>query len=137
VADKITVHGLKEAVHGLHKIENDVPKAVTIAFNGAADLIIGKARPLVPRRTGAAQGSLKARSTPRDVQISFGGPKAPYYPWLDFGGRTGRKGSARRPFIREGRYLYPTAVKYHPQIVDLMQDAVTKLVRDAGLDVGS
>lgn len=135
VANTIAVHGLKEAVTGLRKIDNNLPKQVRIAFNGAADLVIAKTRPLIPHKSGRAQASLKARSSQRQARIAIGGSKAPYYPWLDFGGHVGQHGDTARPFYKEGRYLYPTLKKYRPEIIALMQESVDQLIRDAGLDV--
>lgn len=133
--DKIAVKGLKEFQRGLKKLDSDLPKALRIALNGASDLIISKATPLIPRRSGAAVNSLKARSTQKAVRIGVGGSKAPYYPFLDFGGSVGKHGSAHRPFYKKGRYLYPTLEKNRPEVIDIMQGAIVALAKDSGLDV--
>jgi hypothetical protein len=97
--------------------------------------MIDYAKPQVPSRSGAARGSMKARSTQREARISAGGGRAPYYPWLDFGGHVGRAGGVSRPFYREGRYIYPTLRKRHPEILEAMAAAMAGVVHDAGLDV--
>jgi hypothetical protein len=133
--DTIGVKGLKEFQRSLKKLDSDLPKALRIALNGASDLIITKATPLIPRKTGAAAGSLKAKSTQKAVRIGVGGRRAPYYPWLDFGGSTGKGKSVHRPFYKKGRYLYPTLEKERDAITAIMQAGIVVVAQSAGLDV--
>lgn len=132
---KIAVEGLAEFNRALRRLDKDAPKALRTVNNSAADLLISRTRPEIPRRTGAAAGSLKARSTRTAVRIAVGGRQAPYYPWLDFGGRTGRRRSVVRPFYREGRYLYPTLARIRPEIETALKSGLADVARDAGLDV--
>lgn len=133
---KISVQGLAEFNRSLRKLDSDAPKALRIALNGVADLLVGKIQPQIPRRTGAAAGSLKARSTRTSARIAVGGRRAAYYPWLDFGGEGRRKGRpAARPFIKEGRYVYPTLRRERPSIEDRLGQALVAVATGAGLDV--
>jgi hypothetical protein len=68
----------------------------------------------VPRRTGRAGGTIKAASTRTEARVSEGGARAPYMPWLDFGGRVGRKNSVKRPFLKEGRYIWKSFGAHRP-----------------------
>jgi len=106
MADAIRVEGLAEFSRKLKRLDSQLPKALRIALNQAADVIIGAAQPQVPTRTGRARASIKARSTRTMVRVSAGGSKAPYYPWLDFGGKVGIGRSVERPFYKKGRYIY-------------------------------
>ena len=133
--DPIGVKGLKEFQRSLRKLDSDLPKALRVALNGASDLIITHARPLIPKRTGAAANSLKARSTQKAVRIGVGGKRAPYYPWLDFGGRTGVNRSVDRPFYKKGRYLFPTLEKERGAVLDVMEKGIVAVAKSAGLDV--
>jgi hypothetical protein len=132
---RIGVEGLAEFNRSLRRMDKELPKALKLALNGVADFIIDEARKDIPRRTGKAASSLKAASTRTSVRIRVGGRRAPYYPWLDFGGRTGRRKSVRRPFIKTGRYLYPTLGKHRDHITDLLQLALVDVAQDAGLEV--
>lgn len=132
---KISVEGLAEFNRGLRKISADAPKGLRLALNEAATLLVDRTRPLIPRRTGAAAASLKARSTRTSARVGMGGRRAPYMPWLDFGGRTGKNKSVQRPFYAEGRYLYPTLRKVRPEIENALRGALVQVARDAGLDV--
>lgn len=134
---KISVEGLAEFNRGLRQLNKEAPKGLRLALNEAADLLITKTRPLIPRRSGKAAGSLKAKSTRTSARVSVGGRRAPYYPWLDFGGKTGRNKSVAREFYKEGRYLYVTLRKERPAIQDKLQQALVGVARDAGLDVSN
>lgn len=132
---KIKIEGLNEFNRALKKLDSDLPKLIRTANNAAADLLIQKTRQVIPSNSGKAKNSLVARSTRTSARISVGGPKAPYYPWLDFGGKTGRKKSVIRPFYKEGRYLYPTLRKYKDEIMAKQYEGMVDVARKAGLDV--
>lgn len=132
---KIGIEGLAEFNRGLKQLDAEAPKRLRLALNDAADLLITRARPLIPRRTGAAAASLKAKSTRTSARVSTGGRTAPYYPWLDFGGRTGRRRSVVRDFHPEGRYLYPTLARVRPDIEERLRAAIVDVAQSAGLDV--
>jgi hypothetical protein len=107
-----------------------------VALNQAAELLVDETRPKIPKVTGAAARSLVARSTRTAARVGVGGPKAPYYPWLDFGGQGRIAGRpAAREFIREGRYVYPTLREIRPEIEAKLQRALVAVARDAGLEV--
>lgn len=116
------------------------------------------------RPTGKAKRSVKVKVVSRrgfeGVQISEGGPVAPYTPWLDFGGSVGRgrrssarvtligggrvqvqrtgsrgSGSVVRPYIKDGRYLYPAYYRRYDDMVKATLEAVRKAAQRAGLEV--
>jgi hypothetical protein len=131
----IRVQGLAEFNAGLRKLGGDLPKAMRLALNKVSDVVIGFAVPRVPRRTGAAAASLRAASTRSAVRVAGGSSAAPYYPWLDFGGRVGPGGSVRRPFQREGRYLYKAYFDNQDEVVKALRLALVDVARQAGMDV--
>lgn len=132
---RIEVTGLKEFQQSLRQMDADLPKQLRIALNQASQLVVDKARPGIPRRSGAAAASLKVRSTQREARVAAGGRKAPYYAFLDFGGHVGRGGSVSRPFFKEGRYIYPSLRKNRDEITKVMVTAISDLATGAGLDV--
>lgn len=137
MAEAIQVTGLKELNRSLKQLDADLPKAVRIALNKAADLVIGKARPDVPKRTGRAARSMRPQSTRTAVRVTAGGARAPWYPWLDFGGRVGRRKATVRPFHPDGRYLYPAYFRLRDsgEFTDVMSKALADVARSAGLEV--
>lgn len=108
--DPIKVKGLNEFSRNLKKLDSNLPKALRLANNEAASIVVNYAMPKVPRgpgKGGHAASSVKAKSTRTSARVTGGGNRFPYYPWVDFGGRVGRKKSVRRAFYSDGRYIYP------------------------------
>jgi hypothetical protein len=132
---KIQVEGLARLNRGLRRLDSEAPKQLRLAHNEAADTLIEHTRPEIPSVTGAARRSLVARSTRTSARVAVGGKRAPYFPWLDFGGQGRRPGRpAPRQFLKEGRYVYPTLRRIRPQIEEQLQDALTAVIRNAGLE---
>jgi hypothetical protein len=132
--DQVKVEGLAELARRLKAIDPASVKRVRIANNEAANLVITRARPRIPRRTGKAQRSLRAASTRGAVQVKAGGTRAQHYPWLDFGGRVGRKKSVKRPFLKDGRYIY--ASYYELSQSGAFGDVLGKALRDVAAEAG-
>ena len=133
--DTITIDGLAQFAKGLKKMDADLPKGLRIAFNGVANIVIDDARPRIPTRTGRAARSLKAKSTRTAVRISAGGKRAPYFPWLDFGGAGPNNRPARRPFYTDGRYVWKSFADKRPEVQAALERALAGVAQSAGLEV--
>nr|WP_188127652.1 HK97 gp10 family phage protein [Actinoplanes lobatus] len=134
---RIAVTGLAQLNRGLRAVDSEAPKQLRLALNEGAELLVTRVRPKIPAITGAARSSVKARSTRTSARVAVGGKKAAYFPWLDFGGQGRRSGRpAPRPFIREGRYVYPTLAEIRPEIEQVLQEAISRAVAGAGLEEG-
>lgn len=135
MADAIRITGLNEFVRSLKQLDNELPKVLRVAFNKSAETIVTEARAGVPTKSGGAKASVKARSTQREVRIVGGSKKVPYYPWLDFGGRVGPRKSIRRPFVKDGRYIYASYFKHRDELAGLLEMALIDAARAAGVEV--
>lgn len=136
--EKIRVVGLSQLSRAVRKVDAEAAKQLRLVGNEAANLLIEKTSQQIPTVSGRARSSLKAQSTRTSARVAVGGSRAPYYPWLDFGGEgrvAGRPG--RREFIKGGRYLYPTLAKEGTAIAKLLQDGLVATAKSAGLDVSS
>jgi hypothetical protein len=134
VESRIAVTGLAALNRGLKAVDDQAPKQLRIALNSAAQLLIDETRPEVPSDTGAARRSMVARSTRTTARVAVGGKRAPYFPWLDFGGQGRISGRpAPRPFYPDGRYVYPTLARIRPRIEAELQQAITAVIAGAGL----
>lgn len=134
ITAKVEITGLKEFNKGLRAMDTGLPKATRLALNDAVAIVIGFARSRIPRRTGRAAASLTARSTRTSARVAAGGRKAPYYPWLDFGGKTPGH-HASRPYYREGRYLYPALRIKRDEFTAAMERGILAVAQDAGIEV--
>lgn len=142
----VQVRGLKEVQKALKAIDKDLPKGLRTEFLVVARAVVGTAQRDVPRRTGAAASSIRPRASQTGAGIAFGGNAAPYFPWLDFGGSTGKghrpgvkdSGSVKRDWLGnpagEGRYVYPAIRAHEDDIVDAAGDVPVKLAKRNGLE---
>lgn len=138
VAEPIRIEGLSQFVRNLKKMNKDLPKAVRLAHNEAAEIVVNWAKPNVPTGPsggGHAASSVKARSTRTEGRVTGGGAKYPYYPWLDFGGRVGPKRSVIREFINEGRYIYPGFTENVEDVNSALLSALLQVAVQAGVEV--
>jgi hypothetical protein len=135
MAEPIKIEGLAAFQKSLRKLDADAPKMLRIAFNDATGLVIDYARPRVPRRSGRAAGTIKAKSTRTAARVSAGSKRAPYYPWLDFGGRGPNNKPAPRPFYKEGRFLWKALVVKRDDLQSALEGALVGVAEQAGLEV--
>jgi hypothetical protein len=133
--EPIRIEGLAQFSKNLRKLDNELPKALRVAMNGAAQIVVDEAVPNIPRKSGRAARSVKARSTRTAVRVAGGGARVPYYPWLDFGGKVGPGKSVSRPFIREGRYLWAGYGRKRDAVDEAVRKALLSVVADAGVEV--
>jgi hypothetical protein len=138
VADEelIRIDGLKELQRALKTVSKDAPKALRLAGNDAANLVVNDARPRVP--IGPAQGghavsSIKAASTRTQTRVQEGGNRFPYMPWLDFGGMGGRDKKNWRPFVKKGTFIWASFVDNRQQVQDKLEESLTQVIRSSGL----
>lgn len=133
---KIEIKGIRDLQRALKSADANLPKQLRVALNEASNEVIDYATAHMPSRTGRARASLKARSSQREARVGMGGKRAPYAPWLDFGGEGKVRGRpAPRPFIKSGRYVYKGLELRHDRITEIMSTALHDLARSAGLEM--
>lgn len=131
--EAIRVEGLVEFQRKLKALDGESQKQIRLVLNDAAELVVTKSRSLVPRRSGAAAASIKAQSTQRQGRVKGGSGRVPYYAWLDFGGSVGRNNSIKRPFYKDGRYIYKVFDANRDVVQQRMVAGLDRLIRKAGL----
>lgn len=136
--DQIRVVGLNDFARNLKRLDTALPKALRLAGNEAADIVVKDARPRVPvgpGKGGHASSSIKAASTRTATRVQEGGNKFPYMPWLDFGGKVGRKHHTVRPFLKTGRYVWKSYADNRERVIEKLQDGLVQVARSAGIEV--
>jgi hypothetical protein len=133
--EQVKITGLRDFQAALKQMDGETQKQLRVVMNKAADLVVMEAKQRVPRRSGAAASSIRAGSSQRAASVKAGSRKAPYYPWLDFGGRVGRGKSIKRPFRAGGRYVYPAYGDVRTKVQDTLEAELAALARHAGLTV--
>jgi hypothetical protein len=110
-------------------LRNDLKSAVTA-------IVVPNIRARVPKRTGRAQGNIRAVSKGNSIVIVAGTGKVAYFGWLDFGGELKGRGRAKnqtitRPFLTKGRYVYPGIAATEPRIVQAAGQAVDRIIKQS------
>jgi hypothetical protein len=100
----IIVRGVPEFIVGCEQLGINVKEAVDVAFRRIADQAAILVKPKVPVVTGRLQRSVAANVDDQGGRpnVTMGGD-LPYAGWVEYGGTRGR------PYLPEGRYVYPTA----------------------------
>lgn len=135
IVDAVEIVGFAQLRKALRALGSEGPKALRIASNEAAQLVVDTARAGMPSRSGKARASVKVRSTQTAARVTEGGNRAPYVPWLDYGGKVGRNNTAKRVFIADGRYVYPAYRERKAEFEPLIRESVVRIAADAGLDL--
>lgn len=131
----IKIAGLAELNRALRSISNEAPKQLRLAGNEAAQIVVDWAAARIPVKTGRARAALRASSTRTESRVQGGNARVPYYPWLDFGGRVGRKKSIQRQFLKGGRFIFPGLAANREQVEALLEQALVKAAEAGGMKV--
>jgi hypothetical protein len=135
VIEPVRIEGIRELQRALKAMDGESQKALRVVFNSAAELVAEGAQRKVPRRSGRARASIRVGSSQREARVKAGNArKAPYYPWLDFGGAVGKGRSVVRPFAKSGRYIYPSYSERRDEILAKLHDELVAMVRGVGWD---
>ncbi len=130
----VKVEGLDDLRRALRKAGDKVTgKALGQAGKSAADIVAQAARPKVPVKTGRAASTLRAVVANGGGAVAFGGPRAPYAGFLDYGGAVGRDRSVTRTVVKGGRYVLPTLADRRDEVVRIYEELVDDALRGAGL----
>lgn len=118
MTSSVEVVGAAEAMADIRRWADELVEVVAKAadpFAGhVADLVAGR----VPHLTGQLAASVDTAGDDIGVEVSMGAGVA-YAGWIEFGGSRGR------PYVPEGRYLYPTALAAQDEFARVAGDAAT------------
>lgn len=134
---RVKVKGLREFSRAVAAADKGLKKEIRLALNEAADLVVSESKPVFPVLTGRAANTIRAASTQKASRVRLGGAKAPYGPWLEFGGKVGKSNSIQRRYVREGRYVYEKyrRLRDSGEFQQAMTGALVELGDKAGLEV--
>jgi hypothetical protein len=128
---KVQVTGLREFSSALKHLDANLSQELKAHFLVIATRISGIIASRVPSLSGRAARSVKAHGTMKGATITAGSASVPYYPWLDFGGKRPRD-SKGRPFVPEGRYMYPAIHDEREATEAAARDALHDAAKKAG-----
>jgi hypothetical protein len=126
---QVTVVGLRALQRDLARLADpragDLSRALVAAGRRVAEPIADTVRNAYPHRTGRLAGSVRVTASRTGAAVRVGRKSVPYAGPVDFGGYPDD-----RPYVPDGRYLYPAARHLAAQAAFLYQRAVTDAVAD-------
>lgn len=134
----ISMRGLDEFRAALRKMDSALPREVQKAADKAAQMVVTRTRPRIPTgpgKGGHVRSSLRVASSQSAVRVTYGGSRYPYAAWLDFGGRVGRKKSVKRPYLKQGRYVWKTYAETGSQLHTLLREALEDVAKRSGVSL--
>lgn len=132
---ELKVSGLRDLQASLAAAARDTNAAMVDAIGDSMKGVVARARPLIPSLSGRARASVQVDRGPHGATITAGGPRVLYFGWLDYGGRVGIKKSVSRPFLPDGRYLWPAFTRQYDDLVDNVSTGVFRVIEQDGLEV--
>jgi hypothetical protein len=119
VTTEVKFIGTEAAMADLRKWADQVAPAVTKASEPFADRVADQVRGRVPVVTGQLAGSIGTSNEEGGIGVGYDG-SVPYDGWIEFGGGRGR------PYISEGRYLFPVAAASEDEFITVATEAATE-----------
>lgn len=116
--DNVTFVGGPEAMEDMRRWASQVAPAVAHAADPFAARVVDAVAGKVPYLSGQLAGSVESSSDDEGVEVSMG-DGVDYAGWIEFGGTRGR------PYVPDGRYLYPTALAAQDEFATVAGDAAT------------
>lgn len=120
----IRVTGGRELQRALRQVEGGTDDLKSTHAEGA-DVVAGRAREIVPRRTGATAGTIRSSGQARQGVVRAGGARHPGVPPTHFGW------PARN--ISPQLYLYDALDERRGQVIGIYENAVGALIQRHGL----
>jgi hypothetical protein len=127
----VQVLGLSALRRDMGRLDKDgMVKAMIEAGQRAAEPVANTVRAVMPSKSGAMRGSVRVAKIRSGAAIRAGSARVPYIGPVDFGGYPGQ-----RSFIRDGRYLYPTARRMAGQVIPLYEAEIQRAIDSNGWEV--
>lgn len=119
---QVTIIGADQAMADMRRWADELAPAVDKAAEPFARDVASRVRGEVPHVTGALAASVEVSAEEEGIAVQIG-DGVPYAGWIEFGGTRGR------PYVSEGRYLFPTAAEAEDDYAVIAADAADESAR--------
>ena len=120
---RVEVVGIDDLARGNTELAANIAKRAETEMEKVAEGVASKVAGMVPRVSGALAGSITSGTEDGAAVVGIGAGIA-YAGWIEFGGTRGR------PYISEGRYLYPTALGAEDLVVAAALEAAKEEIEE-------
>lgn len=107
---EIKVKGYDELARGSRTLADHIQAAAPDRFGLVAEQVAAAVSGSVPHVSGTLAGSVVVGQAEGGATVGIG-EGVPYAGWIEFGGTRGR------PYVAQGRYLFPTAQQAEAELV--------------------
>jgi hypothetical protein len=121
VTSSVELVGAEQAFADMARWAAEVGPAVVKAAGPFAQHVADTVAGRVPYLSGQLAGSVDTAEDDESIDVTMGDGVV-YAGWIEFGGSRGR------PYIPEGRYLYPTALESQDEFAQVAADAAADTV---------
>ena len=133
----VAIVGIKALSRDINKLTDDdrsaLFKAIQSAGKTAAEPVAVATRAALPQRSGTLAGTVRSSGTRTGATVRVGTARADYAGWIDFGGTRHRPHDSTRPYVKDGRYLFPAARGLAERSEQLYSDAMSKVFVASGV----
>jgi hypothetical protein len=140
----VAIVGVKALSKDINKLTDDVRgplfKAIQAAGKAAADPVAAATRSALPTSDrpnvpGAGQlaASVRTSGTRTGAAVRMGTKRVPWAGWVEFGGTRHKPFQSSRPFVKDGRYMFPSARSLAERSEQLYSTAMSKVFATSGV----
>jgi hypothetical protein len=111
-APVVAVIGMKALSKDLAKLTADrgaLNKALSAAARQAVEPVAAATRSSLPQDSGRLAGTVRVSATRTGGAVRMGSTSARYAGWVEFGGTRRAPRLSTRPYLSQGRYMFPIA----------------------------
>jgi hypothetical protein len=132
VPPEVAVIGMRALRKDINRLADDqgsaLYRAIKQAGKEAVEPVAARVRSALPNVSGTLAGTVRTSGTKTGGTVREGSKKVPYAGWIDFGGS--RPDGSSRPFIRDGRYMYPSATGLATVAAEKYGQAIERILND-------
>lgn len=124
----VQVLGLSALRRDMARLDKEgMPKAMIEAGMRVSEPVANAVRAALPHKSGALRGSVRLAKIRTGAAIRVGTAAVPYTGPTEFGGYPGQ-----RAFIRDGRYIFPTARRMAGQLIPVYEQEIQRIINSNG-----
>jgi hypothetical protein len=108
----VAVIGMRALARDLSKLTSDrgaLNKALGAAAKSAVEPVAAATRSTLPQVSGRLAGTVRVSAIRTGASVRMGSTSARYAGWVEFGGTRRAPRVSTRPYLSQGRYMFPIA----------------------------
>jgi hypothetical protein len=124
----VQVLGMSALRRDIMRLDKEgMPRAMIEAGMLVSEPVANTVRAVLPSKSGALRGSVRVAKIRTGAAIRVGNARVSYTGPVEFGGYPGE-----RPFIRDGRYIFPTARRMASSLVPAYEREIQRIINSNG-----